>query len=431
MPGRALALSALSLAATGLLGLTGCTATGDPLASAARAGTAYSPADEATYLARYEALARSGSVGAGEAAYGPLDSVQGHPNPAPLPTRSVPTFSSGTLAAARSYAGTRNSSALIIWRDGAIEEETYFGDFDRHSPIISKSLAKPITALVVGRAIMQGHIESLDQPVADFITEWQHDDRRSRITIRQLLGMRSGLLPQALAGGPEDVLYRAYLHPRHDEIIINDYPVVDEPGSAYEYSNANAELIAPIIERATGVTYADYVSQALLAPIGAAGGSVWVNREGGTAHSGCCMMLQAQSYLRMAILLLDDGVWEGTRLLPRGYVAQMREPAPQNPHYGLGVWLAGPYVERRGYANPRVDEGKVLHSEPYLDSDIFLFDGNSNQVVYVIPSQRTILLRTGGRPPQQREWDNAFLPNLLIRDAISAPGAKMPDPQPR
>ena len=142
-------------------------------------------------------------------------------------------------------------------------------------------------------------------------------------------------------------------------------------------------------------------------------------------------MLPAQSYLRLAILLLDDGIWNSERLLPPGYVADMRTAAPQNPHYGLGVWLTGPYLERRGYANPRIEAGKVLHSEPYLDKDLFLFDGNSNQVVYIIPSQRMIVLRTGSRPPAGLEWDNAFLPNLLIRDAIAAPGAVVPEAQQR
>jgi CubicO group peptidase (beta-lactamase class C family) len=373
----------------------------------------YSQADEDLYLARYEGLIASGATGG----YDPLEPVAGAKDARLLPFAPAATLSPLALSEGRKYAAERNSSAFLVWRDGVLEEESYFGEFERDSLIVSKSLAKPITALLVGRAIMQGYIKSLDQPVADFITEWQTDPVRGRITIRQMLGMRTGLLAQALSGGSEDMLYRAYLHPRHDEVIINDYPVTDEPGTRYEYSNANAELVAPLIERATGQRYTDYLSQALLEPLGAPGGSVWVNRPGGTAHSGCCMLLPAQNWVRMAILLLDDGVWEGSRLLPEGYVAEMLRVSEQNPHYGLGVWVAGDYLERRGYANPEMGVGEVLHSEPYLDQDLYLFDGNSNQVVYIVPSKRMIILRTGAVPPSDKEWDNSFLPNLMIRYA--------------
>lgn len=428
LSGRARALTALAV----IHGLTaGCGTLYQAGSTASRKAPGYAAADETLYRARLDALNSAGTVGNGEAAYDPLESVPGAPEARPLATARTPMLSTEARAAARAYAAARNSSALIIWRDGAIEEERYFGPHGPASAIVSKSLAKPVTALLIGRAIMQGHIGSLDQPVADFMTEWRGDPGRSRITIRHLLGMRSGLLPQALGGGPGDMLYRAYLHPRHDEIIINEYPLTDEPGSVYEYSNANAELIAPIIERATGMRYAEYLSKALLQQIGAAGGSVWVNRDGGTAHSGCCLMLPARDWLRMAILLLDDGVWEGTRLLPAGYVDEMKTAAPQNPHYGLGLWLAGPYVERRGYTNPRSMVGAVLHSEPYLDRDLVLFDGNANQVVYLIPSRRMIVVRTGAAPPREHEWDNAYLPNLLVRDILGSPDVDSPEPQPR
>lgn len=393
--------------------------------------SAYSDEDEAEYLRRFNKLMEDARTGAGLATYEPLEAVLGDNNAQPLPLATKRSLSDEAIAKANAYVADKNTSAFLIWKDGALQHEAYFGDFDQRATIVSKSLAKPITALLVGRAIMEGHIQSVDQPAADFITEWQGDPEREKVTLRYLLSMRSGMLPQGFSPKPEDMLNRAYLHPRHDEIIINDYPMTHEPGSRYEYSNANAEIIAPIIERATGKRYSEYVSEALLKPIGAMGGNVWVNREGGTAHSGCCMLLPAQSWVRMAMLIMNDGVWDGERLLPEGYVSQMRAGSDENPYYGLGLWVAGPYIERRGYAHPDVPYGKVLHSEPYLDKDLFLFDGNSNQVVYMIPSQNLIVLRTGSAPPRDAPWDNAVLPNLLIRDAAEVSGEALPEPQPR
>ena len=242
--------------------------------------------------------------------------------------------------------------------------------------------------------------------------------------------MRTGLLPQGFSPDPADILNRAYLHPRHDEVIINDYPMTHVPGERYEYANANSELVAPLIERATGMRYGDYITKALLEPIGAMGGSVWTNRVGGTAHSGCCLLLPAESWVRMAMLIMADGEWEGERLLPEGYTDAMRTATAENPYYGMGVWVAGDYIDKRGFAHPSVPFGKVAHKEPYLDKDLALFDGNSNQVVYMIPSQNMIVLRTGGRPPKDKPWDNTVLPNLLIRDAVQQSGGAMPEPQP-
>lgn len=370
-------------------------------------------AEEAVYMERYEAQAAAAQQGGGLPAYDTLEPVAGADQAQPIRT-GAPDISSSALEMARTFAADRNTSAFLVWHQGALVEETYFGENDRNALINSKSLAKPITAIVIGRAIAEGYVQSLDQPVADFITEWQDDPGKSKILIRHLLDMRTGLLPQGNPTGPEDVLQRAYLHPRHDQVIIDEYPLINPPGTRYEYANANSELIAPLIERASGMRYADYLTKMVLEPLGAEGGTVFVNRPGGTAHSGCCIQLPAQTYLKLGILLLQDGVWAGTRLLPEGYVAAMRTPTAENPHAGLGVWVAEPYIKRRGSLNPGLDIGRTLHSEPYAASDLFLFDGNSHQVVYIVPSKDLVILRTGSYPPKERPWDNSLIPNMII-----------------
>jgi CubicO group peptidase (beta-lactamase class C family) len=382
------------------------------------AAPAYPPMDEAEaeriYQERFRAM--MANPGGEAASYDPREAVHGAAIPRNLP--AAPPAARGldpaVLAEARQVAAAARSSAFLVWRQGALVEESYFDGAGPDTPIVSKSLAKPLTAIAIGRAIALGHIASLDQPVADFITEWRGTPR-AEMRIRHLLDMRSGLLAQGFSPEPGDPWSRAYLHPVHERIIVMDYPLTDPPGSIYEYSNVTSELVALVIERATGMRYADFIGREVLAPIGATGGEVWVNREGGLAHSGCCILLPARTFLKLALLLKDDGMANGRRLLPEGYVAEMRQGTQQNPHYGLGVWLAGPYVERRGWANPNRPTPKVLHSEPYLAADTFLFDGNSNQVVYVVPSADLVVLRTGAAPPREPEWDNAVFLNRILR----------------
>ncbi len=389
--------------------------------SAAAGPSSYSAADEAVYLERFARLMDASRLGLGLETYEPLEPVPGARNPVALANAAAGNtrIAAAALQAAEEYAARNNSSAFMVWHDGKIEKSSFFKGMKPEDTFPSRSLAKPMTAVAIGRALALGKIRSLDQPVADFISEWRGDPRRSKILVRHLLDMRSGFLPQGPAMTAEDILNRAYLHPRHEQIIIHDYPVVDEPGTRYEYNNATSELVAVLIERATGVRYGEWLSREVLQRIGSPGGTIWVNRQGGTAHSGCCLMLPAEAWLRLGVLLLQDGVWEGKRLLPAGYVQEMRTATAENPYYGLGVYVAGRYIARRGFANPARDTEarRVLHSEPYLADDVFLFDGNSNQVVFIIPSRRLVVLRVGDNPPRGAggEWDNSALPNLLIR----------------
>ena len=388
--------------------------------------------DEKLYLERVMGTAERMRSQPRDGGYDPLVPVAGAPDWQALPqaTRDQRTISAETLADVEAYAQAGKSNVLIVWRKGRVELARYWNDFSVKEPMISYSLAKPVSAVAVGRAILKGSVDSLTQPVADFLPEWQGTERAG-ILMRHLLDMRSGLLPQDNAQEPGNILLRAYLHPRHEEIIINRYPLTHVPGSRYEYNNATAELVSPVIERATGQRYENWVSEQVLKPIGALGGTIWLNRPDGVAHSGCCVLLPAETYLRLAILLMQDGVWEGERLLPEGYVNTMRTATPQNPWAGMGVYVAGKYVARRGAANPEIAMGKTLHSEPYLAEDLFLFDGNNNQAVHIVPSEQLIVLRLGSRPPKEPEWDNAYLPNTLIRGIIRGPGETAPTPQPR
>ena len=379
----------------------------------------FSPEEEALYLERYDKaqvrrtadeiyIDQEAMIGAGDAP----------PLPAAAPAQR--TISDAALQEAERYAQVNNSNAFIVWRNGKIERETYFGGHSRTSPINSFSLAKQVTAFAVGRALMLGNIASLDQPVADFVTEWRGDSRREKILVRHLLDMRAGFLPQLPPQGPEDILSRTFLHPRHDEIIVAEYPVIDEPGTRYEYNNAAGDMVAVLIERATSRRYAEFVGTEIWRKIGAMDGTIWVNRPGGMAHAGCCMLAPAENFLRLAIVMLHDGVWEGERILPDGYVQEMITPTRENPYFGLSIWVAGRYAERRGFANPDRGMPQILHGEPYLAADLYLFDGNANQVVYVVPSQDLVILRTGRAPPldDSTEWDNSYLPNTIIRGIV-------------
>ncbi len=385
-----------------------------PIVDAATTPASSSDADEALYLKRLAAVGVQGSM-----RYDPLEAIAGAASPHPLPIASPPALPHDVLEKASAYALANNSKALLIWLDGALQSAVYGPGVNASTLINSKSMAKPLGAVAVGRAIALGAVKSIDQPACDFIIEWRGTPKAA-ITIRQLLNMTSGLAEQGPVKDPASIWSRSYLHPRHEEVMIKDYPLTAQPGTRFQYANVSAELIATVIERATKRRYAEFLSDEILKPLGAAGGAVWVDHPGGLAHAGCCTQLPAETWLRLGILLMNDGVWAGRRLLPAGYVAAMKTPSVGNPRYGLGLWIPGDYIVRRGFGRPDQMLGAVFHSEPYLAKDLFLFDGLDDQVLYMIPSRKLAILRMGDAPPRSPEWDNAFLPNLVLR-ALAQP----------
>ena len=375
----------------------------------------FSAEDEAFYLRRYEALVEAFKSGRETATYDTEVTFGNDLVAKPLPRSEPKELSDDVLKKLTEYAVQKKSKSFMVYENGAVVSENYYGDTTAKSLINSKSLAKPLGVVAVGRAIEAGFIESLDQSVADFIIEWRGSEK-ANITVRHLLDMRTGLLAQGNPSGPDDVLNRAYLHPRHDEVIIHEYPLVNPPGTRYDYSNVNSDLVSVLILRATGMPYQDWLTQQVLEPLGMAGGKVWLNREGGIAHAGCCFGLPSESYLKLAVLILQNGQWEGKPFLSEAFVKEIKTPTAQNKYTGMGLYVGKDYAEYRGAANPDVKFGKTFHSEPYIDKDIVLFDGNGHQVAYILPSRKIVVMRLGNAPGKENIWDNAHLPNLVSRD---------------
>jgi CubicO group peptidase (beta-lactamase class C family) len=365
--------------------------------------------------------------------YDPVAQIGGAHVPLPAKAIAESSIDPAAMTAARDYAVSTKASAFMVWHKGALVEQTYSAGIKADTPIISRSLAKPFMAVAIGRALALGKIKSLDEPVATYIPAWQSDPIKSKILIRYLLDNRTGLLPQEPVYGPNEIRNRSYLDPHHEDILVKDYPLTSTPGQRYDYSQANGDLVALVIEKATGRTYAEFLATEVFKPLGAYGGTIWLNRPDGVAHSGCCMQIPAEDFLRLGILLMQDGVWNGQRLLPEGFVTQMRTGTPQFPYAGMGVYVAGKYVQRRGFANPdgKVRDTNTLHSAPYLADDLFMFDGNKHQVVYIIPSTGTVILRTGLATPKAPEFDNVILPNTILAGLKLAPAEKAPVPQVR
>ncbi len=333
----------------------------------------------------------------------------------PQDQRSIPE---ATLNEVSQFAEQRNSSSLLIWHKGELQYRQHYQGIDPDTEIVGKSMAKMVVSMVIARAIEQGFIASLDEPAATYLEEWQGTPK-AEITIRNMLHMAAGFEKYyTLDPSPFGKFMRTYIGGKNESIMLNDYELVDQPGTKYDYSQVTSDLLGLVLERATGKHYGEYLSESLIQPLGAQGGQVMMNRPNGLAHTGCCLLLPSESWLRFGILLANSGEINGQQLFPQGWMQEYLAPSPGNPSFGLHIWLGEPYFKSRSWATPgEAKEWGVLHSEPYLADDLFLFDGNGHQVVYIVPSEQLVIVRTGGRPSRKEglQWDNAYIPNAVIR----------------
>ncbi len=331
------------------------------------------------------------------------------------------TVSDEALDAARDYAARSRSESLLIWHRGGLQLAEYWMGLGPDDVVNSRSMHKMLGGLLIARAIKDGYIGSLDDSVARYIRAWQGKPQAA-ITIRDVLRMSSGLRWFSIRDrAPFGLSSRRYLDPHWDEVLLEEIPMSFVPGTEYDYSDTTADVMPHLIQGATGKRYGEYLSEALIKPLEARGGFIWVNREGGMPHGGCCLMLPPETWLRFGLWLLNSGRWNGAELLPDGWLDEMLTPSPNKAHFGLMIWLGTPYVERRLYHRPespinQVPNPGAYNSEPFLAEDLFMFDGAEGRVVYILPSEQLVIVRTGFRPaPPAPEWDNAFLPNTIIR----------------
>jgi CubicO group peptidase (beta-lactamase class C family) len=357
-------------------------------------------AREPVFWKRYF-LAATGNSGASSSLYQPRERIGGDFQPPP--PRVAPALESldaKALEAAAVYAGEHDSDALIVTRHEHIVFEKYWHGTGFDTVEDGQSLARVVAALAAGVALSRHNIHWPDEPIGYFIAPW-HDDPRGSITVNQLLKMSSGLRAPQPSLNPWSASVRSFLGPDVLGAALAE-PLASKPGSVRMEQSADPQLLAFVIERATGMRYAQFVSEAIWRPIGASDAWLWLDRPGGTAHADCCMLARPGDWIRIAELLVKDGNYRGEEVIHPGWVARMLVPAKGNDLYGSYV--------RLGKINP-------TGTEPYAAADLFVVDGDGGNRIWVVPSMHLVIVRMGRLRRAATDWDDSRIPNLVIRGA--------------
>jgi CubicO group peptidase (beta-lactamase class C family) len=317
-----------------------------------------------------------------------------------------------TLFAEPSLGETR---AVVVMANGEIAAERYAPGYGPDTRFVSWSMAKTVTAVLVGMLVADGLLE-LDAPAP--IPQWgRSGDPRAAITLRHLLQMRAGL--DHTEAGPVPVesseVRMLFLDGRDDMAKwAEEQPLEAEPGSKFEYSSNTSVILADIAARVLSRgsrdpetrrrAVADYLEARLFEPLGMT--SVVPEFDAaGTLIGGSLIHATARDFARLGELLRNKGSHRGAQLVPRQWVEAMVTPSPASPHYGFQTWLNRP-----------VDDSPLFPDR--APHSLFALIGHMGQYVLVSPSQRLTVVRLGHSDAEQRR---ALMPRLADLVAIYPP----------
>jgi len=263
--------------------------------------------------------------------------------------------------------------AYVIIKNDSIWFENYYDGFNKNSKTNSFSMAKSYVSGLMGKAIMQGHIKSLDQAVCDFLPEFCNG-KATKMTVGDLSSMASGTNWDEAYYSPLSITTRAYFDDDLEKVMLG-LKVVNEPGQNYKYASGDTQLLAMVIEKATGKKLYDYLTESFWKPLGCENETLWQvdSQEHDLVKAYCCIASNAKDFARFGKLYKDHGKWNGLQILDSAFVAKSIKPRfSASPEYGYGWWL-----------------------KEHIGKQFFMMRGHLGQYVIVQPEDNIIIVRLG------------------------------------
>ena len=293
------------------------------------------------------------------------------------------------------YMAGQRSAALLIVQDGKLRLERYGLDFDGAGRWTSFSVAKSITSTLVGAAIRDGFIKSMEDKVSTYIPEMKgsaYDD----VTIRQLLTMTSGVQWNEDYADPNSDVARFNNHqpePGVDALVsyMRRLPRAAPPGTRWHYSTGETNLVGILVSNATKKPLADYLSEKIWKPAGMEQQATWILSRTGREISGCCIQAASRDYARLGQFILDGARVNGASIVPDG-------------------WLAEATTTRADIGQPGRGYGYLWWT--YADGS-FAARGIFGQGIFIDPKRKLVIVSNadwagGARDPAASEAREAF-----------------------
>ncbi len=264
------------------------------------------------------------------------------------------------------------SVAFLVIQDDSILIEHYWEGYSDSSKSNSFSMAKSYVSTLIGFAITDGFIESVEDPIGKYIPEFKNDPKGA-IKIREVLQMSSGLSWDESYAGPFSITTKAY-YGKDIRPLISGLEVIEKSGERFKYLSGDTQVLAWVVEAATGKSISEYMQEKMWQPMGYQQDALWcLDHQNGIEKAYCCINSNAKDFARIIKLYLNKGKWDGKQLLDSSYakraISKNEYTNDSFEDYGFQWWRMG--------------------------DSVFYARGILGQYAIGIPSENTIIVRLG------------------------------------
>ncbi len=282
-----------------------------------------------------------------------------------------------------------NTASFLVIKNGKLIHEQYWNGYNERSKTNSFSMAKAVTVMLLGKAIEEGKISSLDDRFADYFREFKNKEFAEQLTLKNLAQMESGLNWEEDYKNPFLPNAKAY----YGRSLIKatfSRKFKQHPGERFEYQSGSTQLLGFAVRKAINQPLASYLSEKIWTPIGMEQNAEWSTDESGMEKTYCCIHASTRDFAKLGQMFLNDGKAGDQQILNLDFINQMRAPTEKSDEiYGMGFWI--------NYDNP------IKH---------YYFLGLQGQYIIMVPEHNMVIVRTGsfnnlpksdrGRPDQVR-----------------------------
>lgn len=290
-----------------------------------------------------------------------------------------------------------DTASFIVIKDGKLLHEQYWKGYHALSATNSFSMAKAVTVMLLGKAMEEGKVKSIDDPFSDYFEEFKNKKFAEQLTLRNLAQMESGLDWDEDYKNPFLPNARAY-YGRSLTKATFSRKFKQNPGESFEYQSGSTQLLGFAVRKAVGQSLASYLSEKFWIPMGMEQNATWSTDESGMEKTYCCIHSNARDFAKLGQLFLDNGKVNGQQILNPDFIDLMRTPTKNSEEiYGMGFWIN--------------NDNPIKH---------YYFLGLQGQYIIMVPEHKMVIVRTGsynnlpktdrGRPDQVK-----FLVNETVK----------------